>query len=268
ARGLHLRQLAHETRISTAVIEAIERGWGERLPEAAYLRTMLPLLEQRLELPAGSLAPLLDLRGRPPGPALRGAGGRGFRPGSIELFSSWQGTLIYGMAVLGLIHALNLQQWHLAASQQLTLVPLPAQLPGAPPPQASTTADDSAALLGRHPELRPLRQAAAGVALARLRREQPAGGPDLSLGRLTLRLERPTRLVLSSGRDGLTEVSRLEGVRGDLDMPVLPPFDLRLDPPPAAEGVRWRGAPLAPAGAAGNRYRYPPAAAAAAAVRP
>ena len=54
-RGLSLRQLAMETRISTPVLEALERGWRDRLPEAAYLRTMLPLIEQRLELPSGSL---------------------------------------------------------------------------------------------------------------------------------------------------------------------------------------------------------------------
>ena len=44
ARGLGLRQLAQETRISTAVLEALERGWRDRLPEPTYLRTMIPLL--------------------------------------------------------------------------------------------------------------------------------------------------------------------------------------------------------------------------------
>ena len=59
-RGLSLRQLALETRISTPVLEALERGWRDRLPEAAYLRTMLPLIEQRLDLPGGSLIGKID----------------------------------------------------------------------------------------------------------------------------------------------------------------------------------------------------------------
>lgn len=55
-RGLGLRQLAAETLVSTAVIEALERGWRDRLPEPAYLRTILPLLERYLALEPGSLA--------------------------------------------------------------------------------------------------------------------------------------------------------------------------------------------------------------------
>ena len=57
--GLTLRQLASETRITTPVIEALERGWGDRLPERAYLASMLPQLERRLALPDGSLNAVL-----------------------------------------------------------------------------------------------------------------------------------------------------------------------------------------------------------------
>ena len=40
AGGLTLRELALETRITTPVIEALERGWSDRLPERAYLASM------------------------------------------------------------------------------------------------------------------------------------------------------------------------------------------------------------------------------------
>ena len=50
AEGLTLRELALETRITTPVIEALERGWSDRLPERAYLASMLPQPERRLEL--------------------------------------------------------------------------------------------------------------------------------------------------------------------------------------------------------------------------
>ena len=57
--GLSLRDLANETRITTTVIEALERGWRDRLPERAYLASMLPQIERRLALPGGCLDPLL-----------------------------------------------------------------------------------------------------------------------------------------------------------------------------------------------------------------
>ena len=48
AEGMLVRKLAQETRIATAVIEALERGSADRLPEHAYLSSMLPQLERRL----------------------------------------------------------------------------------------------------------------------------------------------------------------------------------------------------------------------------
>ena len=59
AEGLPLRELAHETRITTPVIEALERGWSARLTERTYLASMLPQLERRLALTPGVLQPVL-----------------------------------------------------------------------------------------------------------------------------------------------------------------------------------------------------------------
>ena len=50
AEGLSFRELALESRITTPVIKTLERGWSDRLPERAYLASMLPQLERRLEL--------------------------------------------------------------------------------------------------------------------------------------------------------------------------------------------------------------------------
>ena len=49
-RGLSLRDLSREVRITTPVLEALERGWSDRLPEPAYLVAMLHRLEQYLDL--------------------------------------------------------------------------------------------------------------------------------------------------------------------------------------------------------------------------
>ncbi|MEB3255690.1 MAG: helix-turn-helix transcriptional regulator [Synechococcaceae cyanobacterium] len=255
AEGLGLRQLAQETRISTPVLEALEKGWRERLPEAAYLRTMVPLLEQRLHLQPGSLdAALPPERLRPHAPR-REPLLRRFTPGSIDVFTTWQGTLLYGALTLLLIYALNLQQQRLALEGLLTARPLPALAPAQEAAASAEAAD--ALLLQAYPELQPLRGAARGQALRRLRAEsRRTVATDLSLGRLELHLEQPTRLRLWGPRD---RPSELQDSRGRLSLPVLPPFQLRLDPAPPAGAVRWRGRVLEPEAGDPGRFRYPPA---------
>ncbi len=236
-----LRQLALDTRISTAVLEALERGWRDRLPEAAYLRTMLPLLEQHLELPDGCLDGVL-----PPERDRRNRRRREplllrFTPGSIDVFTTWQGTVLYALLCGGLIYGLNLQQQRLAAQGLLALRPIP-PLSAAQTAQANLE-DADRAILGAYPDLRPLGKASSGQGLKRLRSELRSDRPDLALGLLRLDLARSTRVSLTSDR-GI--VSQLPAVQGSLSLPVLPPFSLRLTPPPPAGAVRWNGQPLAP----------------------
>ncbi|MCT0209897.1 MAG: transcriptional regulator [Cyanobium sp.] len=261
-QGLSLRQLATETRISTPVIEALERGWRDRLPEPAYLRTMLALLEQHLGLEPGALNAALPLQAHPlddhsKQPSLL----RRFTPGSIDVFTSWQGTVLYGLLTAGLIYAVNLQQQQLAAANQLTLRPVPplTEAERVKPP------DSNALLLQVHPDLRPLQQAARGVAQKQWSREarQEGGGP----GVLRLRLDQPTSLQLSSESG---EGTRLQGARGSLVLQMQPPLQVQLTPPPAAGSgaVRWNEQPLeAEAGRPGG-YRVPPAAARGSAAAP
>jgi len=159
-RGLGLRQLAQETRISTPVLEALERGWRDRLPESAYLRTMLPLIERHLDLEPASLQRLLPSEPLPGQTLRRSNLLRRFTPGSIDVFTTWQGTLLYGLLTLGLIYALNLEQQRLASAGWRAVAPLP------PAPQPANTNQ----LLKTYPELRPLDQAGQGQALRLWRR--------------------------------------------------------------------------------------------------
>jgi transcriptional regulator with XRE-family HTH domain len=249
-RGLGLRQLAQDTRISTAVIEALERGWRDRLPEPTYLRAMLPLLERHLGLATGSLDAALpprrsEARGSGREPLLRR-----FTPGSIDVFTTWQGTVLYALVTLGLIQLLNLQMFRIASRGLLSTRPLSALDRTAAPVTAT-----QAAVLEAYPDLRPLSKAAAGQGLVQLRKSAMGPGPDLSLGELQLRLEEPTRVEVRSPRASAVS---LEAVQGQLSLPVLPPFRLELNPPAAAEAVRWRGVPLSPTAGSPGAYVYPP----------
>jgi len=189
AQGLSLRQLAQTTRVSTAVLESLERGWGERLPEPTYLRPILTLLERRLDLERGSLQSALPPRGGHPLDPRQERSARSLLVPSIELLGSWQGGLIYGLLCLALIYGLNRQQQYLASLGLLTLRPIPAL-----PPQGSAKGDLAAQnnrLLEAYPDLQPLERARRGQALAILRRQsQPsarsqaaAAGPAAAPGR-------------------------------------------------------------------------------------
>ena len=137
--GLSLRDLANETRITTPVIEALERGWRDRLPERAYLASMLPQIERRLALPGGCLNPLLP----PPvllrrGPAKAGLGR--FTLGNIDVFTTWQGTVVYAAVIAFSLLAINRQQQDLAVRNSLSLEPVRADveaISGGPNPVGS-----------------------------------------------------------------------------------------------------------------------------------
>ena len=252
ARGLNLRQMALETRISTPVLEALERGWRDRLPEGAYLRTMLPLIEQRLELPAGSLDVALPPQAQHKG--ARGEGGgllRRFTPGSIDVFSSWQGGLLYGGLCLGLIYALNLQQRQLAAANLLTLRPI-APLPAA---EQANPANPGTTLLSAYPELRPLQRASRGVgrgALSQLNQTQP---DPPRLGVLELNLSQASTINLQSEAG---QRSNLNGAKGSLVWQLEPPLELSIYPVPKAGEVLWNGTALAPKAKQPGQYQLPP----------
>ncbi|SBO42910.1 helix-turn-helix transcriptional regulator [Cyanobium sp. NIES-981] len=253
-RHLTLRQLALETRISTPVLEALERGWRDRLPEATYLRTMLPLIERHLELDPGSLEVVLPVTATPsPGRQRQGLLSR-FTPGSIDVFTTWQGTVLYGLLTLGLIYGLNLQQQRLAQEGLLTQRPV-APLP---PEEQKRRTGAGQSLLAIAPDLRPLQVAAQGQGLKLLRRQDPgsnrAPAPQQQ-GDLVLELAGPATVNLESGNG---ESTRFRSSGGRLEFSLTQPWTLRITPAPTRAGaVRWRGQPLAATAGEPGSFRAP-----------
>lgn len=250
-RGLGLRQLAAETLVSTAVIEALERGWRDRLPEPAYLRTILPLLERYLALEPGSLAVAL------PGGHPQSGPGRQSQVRlpllSVQLFTTWQGTAAYGALMLALLYGLNLEQRRLAAQGVHALNPVP---PLSEAGRRQLPPKGTALLLQTYPDLHPLDLARQSRGLVLVRRQLGEVRAAAEPGVLELSVTRPHRLTLESA--GVLS-SELQVAAGVLVLPLTPPLQLRLDPPLAAGvQVRWNGLPLEPS--APGRYRLPRAA--------
>ena len=234
AQGLSMRQLASETRITTPVIEALERGWGERLPERAYLASMLPQLEQRLALPAGTLEPVL-----PPVSLRRGSAGPGlgrFTLGSIDVFTTWQGSVVYGLVMLLSLLVLNRQRHDLAVRNSLSFEPVSVEMTG---------------LQDAAPDQEPAEQT------------QPASAasdqlPDADAGLLTFTLQESRQLQLTDGRG--TRLT-LDAATGTISLPLQPPLELQLQPDPLSPGqvqVFWNGEPLSPEEGLMGVYRIEP----------
>ena len=157
---LTMRQLALDTRVSTPVIEALEKAWSDRLPEAAFLRTIVDKLADRLGLDAGEIVETLQQNlpkqtsrfGRRHGPLTR------FTLSSIELFNTWQGTIAYSLLVAGVLYGLNLQHRQLQLAQRQSLQPIAANPVKASEVGQRPEISASQELLRLHPDLLPLQQ--------------------------------------------------------------------------------------------------------------
>ncbi len=117
--GLKRTQLALKTKISTTVLEAIENGWSNQLPERTYLMSMLTILENELGLNKGSLNPILRENYN-----RKRSNISTFSTGNIELLTSWQGGLLYIIFMLTFIFLLNQSQKNIAKKHMVTVQPI------------------------------------------------------------------------------------------------------------------------------------------------
>ena len=239
-KGLSMRDLSKEVRITTPVLEALERGWQDRLPEPAYLVAMLQRLETYFDLPINSLSAALPNR---PGSNRLATHGRGSRYtlGSIDIFTTWQGSLVYGAVMIGSILALNHQQHQLINSTAVSPRPIP----------INTPLDSDQIFKG----LRPLEEAiSASPGQPALLLDQPTRP-----GVLTINLNQPRQISLSSEGGDRTN---LQGATGTVTLQLFPPIDLNITPPPSeADSVSWNGQPLPSKTNQPGAYHLPQAAA-------
>ena len=233
--GLTLRDLATQIRITTPVLEALERGWIDRLPERAYLASMLPHLERRLELPSGCLEPVLPVpvsqsRLKP----VHGFGR--FTLGSIDVFTTWQGSVVYGLVMLLSLVAINRQQQILARQNSFALEPVRANLRVIASAPVTSESEISSSLEG----LRPLEQARQRLPQDWLNGVATSVNPND--GVLQLLFNEPSQLKIDS--EGGDRVQLAAG-EGQLTLRLRAPIDLTMTPPPEEiQQVMWNGVPL------------------------
>ena len=239
-KGLSMRDLSNEVRITTPVLEALERGWQDRLPEAAYLVAMLQRLETYLDLPSNSLSAALPNR---PGSNRLATNGRStrFTLGSIDIFTTWQGSVVYGAVMIGSILSLNHQQRHLININAFSPKPIP----------INTPLDSDQILKGLRPLEEEIITSLGEGALPLDQLTRP--------GILEINLNQPRQISLSSEGGDRTN---LQGATGTVTLQLLPPVDLSINPPPGeADSVNWNGQALSAQTNQPGSYRLPQTAA-------
>ena len=118
--GITKSELSRKTRISVAVIEAIENGWTHNLPEITYLSPMLEILEKELKLENQSFKKLIKTKEPKEEVYLSN-----HESISSKLFSKSQGITIYIIFILLSIFLLNKYQLILSKNNQQTIIPIP-----------------------------------------------------------------------------------------------------------------------------------------------
>tara|TARA_Y100001968_G_scaffold302028_1_gene314897 strand:- start:427 stop:960 length:534 start_codon:yes stop_codon:yes gene_type:complete len=99
--GLTKYDLAERTLITPYVIDAIENGWIEKLPEKTYLGTMLNRLEKELNITENRLTNSIKKDSK-----ISRKTRKSFIP-SVDIFYSWKGNIIYMVLMLTTLFFLN-----------------------------------------------------------------------------------------------------------------------------------------------------------------
>ncbi len=233
--GISLRELSVATRITTPVIEAIERGWIDRLPENAYLSSMLPRLEITLQLREGSLSEFLKYS---QDDHSHKTSFIKFTPGSIDILSSWQGNFVYILVMALSLFTINYTQRNIRLSYNSSGEIIPINLNNID--SSNINQNRILALKGTRPlddlQIKDSR-AWFGFALENLKYKA-------NRGVLKIILKTPRRLIITPSGD---EQTSLVGVKGTLSMRIIPPFVLEIIPPPLIEDkVTWQGKTFSP----------------------
>lgn len=166
------------------------------------------------------------------GPAKAGLGR--FTLGNIDVFTTWQGTVVYAAVIAISLLAINRQQLDLALRNSLSLEPVRADV------EAINRGPNLVGSYEGIAALRPLEQVQKRTPQQLL--DLVRGALPQSQGVLEVVLAEPTELQLSSGGGDRVQFATSAGT---LTLQLQPPIEVRLDPPAGAEDqLLWNGEPL------------------------
>tara|TARA_Y100001968_G_C19323526_1_gene700518 strand:- start:30 stop:566 length:537 start_codon:yes stop_codon:yes gene_type:complete len=118
--GISLEMLSRKTRITKLVLESIENGLIENLPERTYLKKMLTIIELELGLSKDSLKSILERSINPN----RKNPTDTFSAVNINVFSSWEGNLLYLILMFVSLIFINRYQIYLIKTNTLDSRPI------------------------------------------------------------------------------------------------------------------------------------------------
>ncbi|WP_320674830.1 helix-turn-helix domain-containing protein [Prochlorococcus sp. MIT 1341] len=228
SQGKTIAQLAVSTRISITVLEAIERGWIDRLPEPAYLSSMLALLEAQLEIQGGTLDSLLkatyernkEFKSGKPLP---------FTPGNIDILTTWQGAIVYLFLMISSVFLLNQQHKHIAEINSISLRPFASNKSVSIPDSYETPLD----------QYKPVVSATRGSKKAWLDLASRVPKKLYNSGLLVINLTKARSISLRSSGGSKLE---LKEVIGKISLRIVPPLLIEINPPlPSTESIYWNG---------------------------
>jgi hypothetical protein len=157
-----------------------------------------------------------------------------FTLGNIDVFTTWQGTVVYAVVIAFSLLAINRQQQDLALRNSLSLEPVRADVEAITRGPNLASSDEGIAAL------RPLEQVQKRTPQQWL--ELVRGALPQSQGVLEVVVAEPRELRLSSGGGDRVQFTTSAG---RLTLQLLAPIEVRLDPPAGAvDQVLWNGEPL------------------------
>ena len=222
-------ELAKRTRITTSVLEAIENGWSEKLPEEAYLYSMITILENELNLKKNTLNGIILVNKKNPNRKSLIT----FTPGSIDIFRTWHGSLIYITLMLGSIFSLNYQTKYLYQENLETFKPIL--------PKSSTMIIGQEDALGNNSFVAKNQLSNYDISthnnwlislLSNLKRNK-------RIGLLELNLSQNSELSITSGNGHQANMSN---VKDNLKLKLFSPVIVKINPPPTTNDlIIWKG---------------------------
>ncbi|KGG12243.1 MULTISPECIES: helix-turn-helix domain-containing protein [Prochlorococcus] len=118
--GFPRSELAVKTKVSVTIIQALENGWFSQLPKTKYLPKMIIRLGKELGIETSVLNDLLA-------DEISNSKEKNmpfFTPSSIDIFTTWQGSLFYLIAILISFLLINKYHTYLSENQAHTNIPI------------------------------------------------------------------------------------------------------------------------------------------------